>query len=124
MLKKLSRAMAKFEDNFPVLKIEEDLDDLSMANCKSAATQTALNHEASKKGSTSTIWTSEESILRSADTVDEDNKSTSSSACEETGGVMSSGKSGEFLGIKKKKNCALKIKWPKDPNQIYPIGEE
>ncbi|KAI8118390.1 Rho GTPase-activating protein 7 [Lucilia cuprina] len=53
--------------------------------------------DATKKGSTSTIWTSEESILRSVGAVDEDNNSTSSSACEEASGVLSSGKSGISL---------------------------
>uniref|UniRef100_A0A1B0FIM8 Uncharacterized protein n=1 Tax=Glossina morsitans morsitans TaxID=37546 RepID=A0A1B0FIM8_GLOMM len=54
-------------------------------------------NDATKKGSTSTIWTSEESILRSVGAVDEDNNSTSSSACEEASGVLSSGKSGISL---------------------------
>ncbi|XP_017847296.1 uncharacterized protein LOC108603213 isoform X2 [Drosophila busckii] len=54
--------------------------------------------DVNKKGSTSTIWTSEESILRSVGAVDEDNNSTSSSsACEEATGVLSSGKSGISL---------------------------
>ncbi|XP_054085597.1 uncharacterized protein LOC105212429 isoform X2 [Zeugodacus cucurbitae] len=53
--------------------------------------------DVTKKGSTSTIWTSEESILRSVGAVDEDNNSTSSSACEEASGVLSSGKSGISL---------------------------
>ncbi|XP_060645221.1 uncharacterized protein LOC132783926 isoform X1 [Drosophila nasuta] len=54
--------------------------------------------DVTKKGSTSTIWTSEESILRSVGAVDEDNNSTSSSsACEEAAGVLSSGKSGISL---------------------------
>lgn len=54
------------------------------------------NRNGNKKGSASSLWSSEESILRSAaDTVDEDNKSTSSSACDETGGAISSGKSGK-----------------------------
>ncbi|KAH8351240.1 hypothetical protein KR084_012201 [Drosophila pseudotakahashii] len=54
--------------------------------------------DVTKKGSTSTIWTSEESILRSVGAVDEDNNSTSSSsACEEATGVLSSGKSGISL---------------------------
>ncbi|XP_017968484.1 uncharacterized protein LOC108659858 [Drosophila navojoa] len=54
--------------------------------------------DVTKKGSTSTLWTSEESILRSVGAVDEDNNSTSSSsACEEAAGVLSSGKSGISL---------------------------
>lgn len=88
------------DENFPVLKIEEDLDGITMTGCKTTSTSTQtspIQEVANKKGSTSTIWTSEESILRSADTVDEDNKSTSSSACEETGVAMSSDKSGEFF---------------------------
>lgn len=97
LLKKYSKQLnsPKIDDNFPVLKIEEDLDGITMHSCKTTSTQTSPVHEVNKKGSTSTIWTSEESILRSAaDTVDEDNKSTSSSACDETAGVISSGKSG------------------------------
>lgn len=87
------------DENFPVLKIEEDLDlgGIDVVESKSISTQTSPVHDVTnKKGSTSTIWTSEESILRSAGTVDEDNKSTSSSACEETGGVLSSAKSGKL----------------------------
>ncbi|KAM8706878.1 hypothetical protein ACLKA7_011043 [Drosophila subpalustris] len=64
---------------------------------KGAATPAYLV-DVTKKGSTSTIWTSEESILRSVGAVDEDNNSTSSSsACEEATGVLSSGKSGISL---------------------------
>ncbi|XP_059219845.1 probable serine/threonine-protein kinase DDB_G0282963 isoform X1 [Stomoxys calcitrans] len=63
-----------------------------------AATSYLLHgSDATKKGSTSTIWTSEESILRSVGAVDEDNNSTSSSACEEASGALSSGKSGISL---------------------------
>lgn len=94
-----SSADVKTDENFPVLKIEEDLDVISTTGCKTTSTSTQtspIQEVTNKKGSTSTIWTSEESILRSADTVDEDNKSTSSSACEETGVAMSSDKSGEF----------------------------
>lgn len=96
-------------EDFPILKIEED----SFGKCdirnggvfRTAATQTSPIHhgatnnatEANKKGSTLTIWTSDESIIRSAYTVDEDNKSSSSSACEEASGVLSSGKSGNSL---------------------------
>lgn len=92
ILKKLTKAnLARPNVDGMVLKIEEDFDDKTI--CKTIATQTILTSETTtKKGSTSTIWTSEESILRSADTVDEDNKSTSSSACDEA--VASSGKSG------------------------------
>lgn len=86
--------------NLPILKIEEDAESYSSlekketsANSKTTSTQT--NFSDPKKGSTSTIWTSEESILRS--TVDDDNKSTSSSACEVASGVLSSGKSGNSL---------------------------
>lgn len=96
-------------EDFPILKIEED----SYGKCdirnggvfRTAATQTSPVHhgaannatDSNKKGSTLTIWTSDESILRSAYTVDEDNKSSSSSACEEASGVLSSGKSGNSL---------------------------
>lgn len=84
---------------FPVLKIEEDFDDISMTNgtCKSISTQTSPINEMNsmrinkKVGSSNSLWTSDESILRGAE---EDIKS-SSSSCEETGGVMSSGKSGK-----------------------------
>lgn len=119
LLKKLySFSSPDNNTNFPVLKIEEDdLDDITMTNsggvCKTISTQTspvnertaattktgssntANNRNNNKKGSASSLWSSEESILRSADTVDEDNKSTSSSACDETGGAISSGKSGK-----------------------------
>jgi hypothetical protein len=62
----------------PVLKIEEDLDD-AIVVVRETATQTSpilgklrsVNHT---KGSVMTLWTSEESILRGADNVDEDNK--------------------------------------------------
>ena len=86
------------QSNFPVLKIEEDFDDISMTNgtCKSISTQTSPINEMNsnrinkKVGSSNSLWTSDESILRGAE---EDNKS--SSSCEETGGVLSSGKSGK-----------------------------
>lgn len=94
-------------NNFPVLKIEEDFDDIPMTNgtCKTISTQTSPVNELhitgrtnNKKGSSNSLWTSDESILRSGETVDEDTKSSaSSSACEETGGVISSGKSGNFF---------------------------
>lgn len=50
----------------PVLKIEEE--DISQGPGQSSGGSSV------KKGSTSTVWTSEESILRGALTVDEDNK--------------------------------------------------
>lgn len=95
-------------NNFPVLKIEEDFDDIPMTNgtCKTISTQTSpvndlnitVGRTNNKKGSSNSLWTSDESILRSGEMVDEDTKSSaSSSACEETGGVISSGKSGNFL---------------------------
>lgn len=92
-------------NDFPVLKIEEDFDDIPMTNgtCKTISTQTSPINEMNggrtndKKGSSNSLWTSDEMILRSGDSVDEDTKSsTSSSACEETGGVISSGKSGKI----------------------------
>ncbi|KAH8360023.1 hypothetical protein KR093_010216 [Drosophila rubida] len=65
---------------------------------KGAAATPGYLVDVTKKGSTSTIWTSEESILRSVGAADEDNNSTSSSsACEEAAGVLSSGKSGISL---------------------------
>lgn len=83
-----------------MLKIDEDHFDRHIA-MRSAATQTGADsssHSNSKKGSTLSIWTSDESILKSSNyTVDEDNKSSSSSACEEAAGVLSSGKSGNSL---------------------------
>lgn len=96
--------------HYPVLKIEEDFDDISMTNgtCKSISTQTSPINEMNsnrinkKVGSSNSLWTSDESILRGAE---EDIKS-SSSSCEETGGVMSSNKSGKkkfYKKCKKKK---------------------
>lgn len=92
-------------NDFPVLKIEEDFDDIPMTNgtCKTISTQTSPVNELNssrnnKKGSSNSLWTSDESILRSGETHDEDTKSSSSSsACEETGGVISSGKSGKIF---------------------------
>lgn len=88
-------------NHFPVLKIEEDFDDISMTNgtCKTISTQTSPINELNagrhnKKGSSNSLWTSDESILRGGETIDDDTKSSSSSACEETGGGISSGKSG------------------------------
>ncbi|XP_055304722.1 uncharacterized protein LOC129569659 isoform X4 [Sitodiplosis mosellana] len=90
-------------NNFPVLKIEEEFDDIPMTNgaFRTISTQTSPVNELNaggrtnnKKDSSNSLWTSDESILRSGETVDEDTKSSaSSSACEETGGVISSGKS-------------------------------
>lgn len=96
-------------NNFPILKIEEDFDDIPMTNgtCKTISTQTSPVNELNagggqrnhKKGSANSLWTSDESILRSGETIDEEDtkSSASSSACEETGGVISSGKSGKLL---------------------------
>lgn len=105
-------------NNFPVLKIEEDFDDMTMTNgtYKSSSTQTnsPINTELNanrinkKVGSSNSLWTSDESILRGAE---EDTKS-SSSSCEETGGVMSSGKSGEklfFFTHSYNKNCSFPL---------------
>lgn len=77
-------------NSFPVLKIEEDFDDISMTNgtCKSISTQTSPINEMNsmrinkKVGSSNSLWTSDESILRGAE---EDIKS-SSSSCEEKSG--------------------------------------
>lgn len=90
--------------DFPVLKIQEDFDEIPVTNgtCKTISTQTSLINELNsgrdaKKGSSNSLWTSDESILRGGETVDDDSKSSSSSsACEETGGVISSGKSGKI----------------------------
>lgn len=101
-----NKCTKKTTNNFPILKIEEDsetndkiqLDNLKRLNeCKSISTQTSnpIQSDCNKKDSTYTLWTSEESILRS--TLDDDNKSTSSSACEVASGALSSGKSGNSL---------------------------
>lgn len=86
-------------NNFPVLKIEEDFDHIPISNDMSKSTQTSPCNELNsirnhKKGSSNSLWTSDESILRSAETVDEDK---SSSACDETGGAISSNKSGMLI---------------------------
>lgn len=88
-------------NNLPVLKIEEDSEDISMTNgtCKTVSTQTSPVNErnanqSNRKGSNNSLWTSDESILRCGETVDEDNKSTSSS-----GDGISSGKSGNEQNI-------------------------
>lgn len=88
-------------NNFPVLKIEEDFDHIPIANDMRKSAQISLVNELNaiqnnKKGSSNSLWTSNESILRSAETVDEDTKS-SSSACEETNGAISSNKSGKLF---------------------------
>lgn len=88
------------DERYSVLKIEEELSNISLTGSKTTSTSTQTNpihYVANKKDSTSSVWSSEESILRSADMVDEDNKSTSSSACEETGVAMSSDKSGQSV---------------------------
>lgn len=105
--KQFDLATSGDSNSYPVLKIEEDFDDIPMTNgtCKTISTQTSPVNELNvtrnnnKKGSSNSLWTSDESILRrSAETVDDDTKSSSSSsACEETGGVMSSGKSGKLF---------------------------
>lgn len=105
-------SVSSLPNNFPVLKIEEDFDDITMTNGthKSISTQTGspitefnANRINKKAGSSNSLWTSDESILRGAE---EDTKS--SSSCEETGGVMSSGKSGEKFRRKKHINCGKK----------------
>lgn len=78
---------------FPVLKIEEDND---------AAQSTRHGHPMlayTRKMTTTSPWTSNESILRSPGIVDEDNKSSasSSSACDEMRAALSSGKSGQLV---------------------------
>lgn len=72
---------------------------MTNGTCKTISTQTSPINERNtnqnnQNGSNNSLWTSDESILRCGETVDEDNKSTSSSACDETGGGISSGKSG------------------------------
>lgn len=100
-----NRCSKKSSANFPILKIEEESETNGKTaenvkpsvECKSISTQTAqpIQSDCNRKDSTYTLWTSEESILRS--TLDDDNKSTSSSACEVASGVLSSGKSGNSL---------------------------
>lgn len=78
------------QNSFPVLKIEEDFDDISMTNgtCKSISTQTSPINEMNtnrinkKVGSSNSLWTSDESILRGAE---EDIKSSSSSCSGKSG---------------------------------------
>ncbi|GAB0092374.1 hypothetical protein DMENIID0001_073640 [Sergentomyia squamirostris] len=85
--------------NFPidekdtVLKIDEELIDEK----REISTQTSPKLNSIKKEVSPDAWTSEESILRGTDTVDEDNKSTSSSAGEDVSAALSSGKSGNSL---------------------------
>lgn len=101
----LNKFNKKTTNNFPILKIEEDSetnnDKTQLENvkplieCKSTQTSHPIQSDCNRKDSTYTLWTSEESILRS--TLDDDNKSTSSSACEVASGALSSGKSGNSL---------------------------
>ncbi|XP_055680251.1 uncharacterized protein LOC129788248 isoform X2 [Lutzomyia longipalpis] len=75
-----------------VLKIDEGIDEK-----REISTQTSPKLHSIKKEVSPDAWTSEESILRGTDTVDEDNKSTSSSAGEDISAALSSGKSGNSL---------------------------
>lgn len=83
--------------HFPVLKIEEDFDN----GMQAARHDHHAMHAYARKMTTTSPWTSNESILRSPGNVDEDNKSSasSSSACDETRAALSSGKSGQLLPI-------------------------
>lgn len=82
-----------------VLKINES----SNLEKRSISTQTSLKK--CDNNSTSTIWTSDENLLRTEDNIDEDNKSTSSSAFDEPYPTLSSGKSGNSLDSSEIENC-------------------
>ncbi|XP_055716215.1 uncharacterized protein LOC129810016 isoform X2 [Phlebotomus papatasi] len=76
-----------------ILKIDEGIAEEK----REISTQTSPKLNSVKKEVSPDAWTSEESILRGTDTVDEDNKSTSSSAGEDVSAALSSGKSGNSL---------------------------
>lgn len=82
-----------------VLKINES----SGHEKRSISTQTSLKNRDNE--STSTIWTSDENLLRNDENIDEDNKSTSSSAFDEPYPALSSGKSGNSLDSSEIENC-------------------
>lgn len=82
-----------------VLKINES----SNPEKRSISTQTSLKK--CDNESTSTIWTSDENLLRNEENIDEDNKSTSSSAFDEPYPTLSSGKSGNSLDSSEIENC-------------------
>lgn len=90
VLEKYTLPVTEQPSNFPVLKIEEDFDDISMTNgtCKSISTQTSPVNEMNstrinkKVGSSNSLWTSDESILRGAE---EDIKSSASSCSGKSG---------------------------------------
>lgn len=91
--------------HFPVLKIEEDFDN----GMQTTRHDHHAMHTYTRKMTTTSPWTSNESILRSPGNVDEDNKSSasSSSACDETRAALSSGKSGQLLPFaERRKLCA------------------
>lgn len=82
-----------------VLKISEP----SNLEKRSISTQTSLKK--CDNESTSTIWTSDENLLKNDENIDEDNKSTSSSAFDEPYPTLSSGKSGNSLDSSEIENC-------------------
>lgn len=82
-----------------VLKINET----SNFEKRSISTQTSLKK--CDNESTSTIWTSDENLLKNEENIDEDNKSTSSSAFDEPYPTLSSGKSGNSLDSSEIENC-------------------
>lgn len=82
-----------------VLKINES----SNLEKRSISTQTSLKK--CDNESTSSIWTSDENLLRNDENIDEDNKSTSSSAFDEPYPTLSSGKSGNSLDSSEIENC-------------------
>lgn len=82
-----------------ILKINEP----SILERRSISTQTSLKKFDNE--STSTIWTSDENLLKNDENIDEDNKSTSSSAFDEPYPTLSSGKSGNSLDSSEIENC-------------------
>lgn len=82
-----------------VLKINESTN----LEKRSISTQTSLKK--CDNESTSTIWTSDENLQRNDENIDEDNKSTSSSAFDEPYPTLSSGKSGNSLDSSEIENC-------------------
>ena len=61
-------------DDLTVLKIEEDTNNNDNPCELAIQTSPKLNESKKEKGSISSVWTSEESILRGVDAIDEDNK--------------------------------------------------
>lgn len=85
------------------IETELKINESSNLEKRSISTQTSLKTYDNE--STSTIWTSDENLLRNDDNIDEDNKSTSSSAFDEPYPTLSSGKSGNSLDSSEIENC-------------------